>query len=433
MTTPEQNQAYTTAERQSGFRRTLADPPGTGTPYSDFNPSGLIRRIRPRSTTSPVRPNGTRAPLPFYHLWFDEKARVRSGVIGDPTIVVDGSAVLDIGLGSFLNTVAPFAVDAGPFPINIENRARANFFKKLAQGKAQLGAALGEARDTAKGVTRAAEEIASAVSSIASGVGASRGAVARYLRGISQTIRGSRRTRSGKLRRDYLTEKGLEEVRDRWLQAQFEIKPLISDIQDAGQALSDAIFDHSLEGVFKIRAGATDSDRKTATIDGEYGYRMFSGIDVTTSMHISAIYRLPLTATRTINQLGLGNPASVLWEVTAFSWMVDYVVGVGDWLDSMFVDDDGSQFIEGSVSRIQRAVHSGQNDLRTGDPSIHIYGKPSIEFRLNAGNFVRSVLDGRVIPPILPAVRVQMGLNQMANTLSVLSQVAGSPSRVRTR
>ena len=389
---------------------------------------------RPSSVKNPIRPNGTRAPSAFNQRWlvhtFSAREFATAPKPGRGAWIFYGRGAICSQRNAELWGSALSWNDSptGHFPTNVENQARANFFKKLASGKAQLGSALGEARETAEGIHRAASEVASALQGISSMAGCSRRAAANYLRGAAKTIRGQRRTASGRLRRDYLTEKGLEEVRQRWLQSQFELKPLIHDIQDAGQALSDSLFERGLDGLFKVRAGATDTDTGTFQIwsasNGGMDYHTVP-FERTTSMHISAVYRIPDNAIRSINQLGLGNPASVIWEVTRFSWLVDYVLGVGDWLNSMFVDDDGTSFVEGSISRIQRAARNGDVVFKPHPDLVFTQQPSQANLVFSCGRFEREVLDGRLVPPILPAVRVHMGLNQMANTLAVLSQIVG--------
>jgi len=173
----------------------------------------------------------------------------------------------------------------------------------------------------------------------------------------------------------------------------------------------------------KIKVGASDRSVTTytsgsPTVPGWYGS---TSAETRTSCHISAVYDVTPTSARTMDQLGLGNPAAVAWELTTLSWMVDYVWGVGDWLNSL-TRIEGATFVEGSLTRVQRCSSAGPVNFTPQSGIVLLKGFNDYELTVEAGRMQRIVLSD-VAPGQLPAFRSRLGLTQMANSLAVLSKL----------
>lgn len=302
------------------------------------------------------------------------------------------------------------------FPYDVESLARTKTLQKLLSGKATLGVTLAEARKTTTYVAEAGLDIMRQVERLAKGAKASKRAVVETLLGIpTRPPRGGSR-RSWAKRQDW--------VRKRWLEYQFAVRPLYMDIQSSGEALSDLINVEQRAARLTVRAGAEGELRSLyETTSQPAQVRANIPVRRRAFCHISCVYDVPISAARTFSQLGLGNPLSVAWELVSFSWMVDYVLGVGNWLDSMFAAS-GTQFIEGSMSRkllvdfpASASFVSSQSDtkLRRG------YGPCTT--RGEIGRFNRQVLSN-LWPAYRPAVRPRLGLTRLANVLAVLPSIA---------
>lgn len=383
-----------------------------------------IVKTRPQSSTSPFRSNGTRAPTNWSHVWsastlvpgsFQAEQKSATGwrAWGDMSPQVNTRTLLESSLSWYRDK---------RFPIGVDQAARTQFLNKLSGRRADLGAALGELRQTARGITDASQDIVRGIDYLARKYRKTKRAIANEIRRFGK----------GPIKRpsqDFSTQ-GLERLRSEWLRQQFGVKPLIGSIDDAGQALSDAIFENGREMNLTVRAGASNKSEYVASFTGNSSVagKFFFPFVETTQCHYSAVYRIPISADRTLQELGLGNPASVAWELTQLSWMVDYLLGVGDWLDSLTADW-GAHFVEGSVSRIQRASLASPVlpvELRSDYTWIT---KPRCTAFHVSGRFERSVLATRVLPAVMPSMRNQLGLSQMANSLSVLSQIMGRSNR----
>lgn len=113
------------------------------------------------------------------------------------------------------------------------------------------------------------------------------------------------------------------------LQFKFGVEPLINDISE--------LIDAYLSGVtpparFKIKSNMWLKDR-SLTIPG-------STCDFSGSVRVgyTAVLTLDDTPTYALSQFGLIDPRQIAWEVTPWSFVVDWVIPVGDWIMSQTAD-----------------------------------------------------------------------------------------------
>lgn len=136
-------------------------------------------------------------------------------------------------------------------------------------------------------------------------------------------------------RRVLLSEKsfkrGLRDSGTLWLEYWFGWAPLLNDVYAAAQVLSDKTPEHHFRNVFRgtgtehwvyrrHKAWATgfEEDRFTAK------FAMSAQATIT-----------PKSPNKDLaNRLGVTNPALIAWEVVPFSWLVDWVIPVGRFLES---------------------------------------------------------------------------------------------------
>lgn len=132
-------------------------------------------------------------------------------------------------------------------------------------------------------------------------------------------------------------------------------KPLLNDVHNAAEALanrtSPAPWVITGKGYFKIKKVGKESPnmginpQNTFTLDHVSTTAVFVRIDAqVTDAHLHKLA-----------QLGLNNPASVVYEATRLTYLVDYVYGMGDWLASLGAPD-GLTFYSGSVTRYAEYV-----------------------------------------------------------------------------
>ena len=136
--------------------------------------------------------------------------------------------------------------------------------------------------------------------------------------------------------------------------------------------------------------------------------------------YISADYDIPLSQSRNWTQWGMTNPASVAWELTQFSWLVDYAFQVGDWLESLMAST-GTVPLGGSISRMSKLTSLSTQLVASGFYTvIQPQGWTAVPVS-NVGWFDRTLVS-EVLPSLRPTIRNKMNLTRLANVLSVLAQ-----------
>jgi hypothetical protein len=115
-----------------------------------------------------------------------------------------------------------------------------------------------------------------------------------------------------------------------WLEFHFGWEPLIGDMYDAIKVIADPVKSYSLErGRATIRGF-----KQTAAVD--YG-SVIESWTANGSLSVTQGVRLKFAspgASHTLDQWGINNPLVIAWELVPFSFVVDWFVNVGDFLQS---------------------------------------------------------------------------------------------------
>lgn len=399
----------------------------------------LVRK-RPASATSPVREDGTRAPKAWNHRWFYAQqgtGRVeflcRQGGVGKRYyhyVSADAPAVqMD---PRFFDGFFASPRTASAFPFGVEQAARTEVLNKILKADFMLGVTLAEAGKTVSLLRHTATSIVEGISDFRKNARMSARDFRRFLGEMRKGPRPfhynpvNRRTKGpwDRLLRDPRTMS--RTIPEKWLEYTYGWKPLIFDIDNASKALCQMLFDEGLPMYLIVRAGKSDVDDVSlpfldAINNG--ALRAFWDLRVTSACHYSIRYQ---KATGVLadarDPLGLGL-APTLWELTPYSFCLDWVVGVGDWLRSMGASDV-ADFTEGSVSKIQRIDGMGVRlEPNTSgswqDQRIIAYPRSQV---VSFGRMSREVLGSLPIPAIVPEIRNKLGLPQLASLLSLLVQ-----------
>jgi hypothetical protein len=311
-----------------------------------------------------------------------------------------------------------------------QNVAKTRVLGKLSQKKWDLGVTALELRQTAGLVTDLATGMTHTVLGLMDGKGKARSAVNNFLRDVARQGDFYKAAERVGLRNTDV----LNRIRDRWMQYQFGVKPLLHDVHDAVTLLSDRLHADGLRVLVAARAGHEMVD----TSRTEWFQSAFPGLTEQSvrfreeaRVHYSVVYELPTGQVPLYQALGLDNPASITWEATRLSWMFDYAVGVGDWLQS-FTATRGLLFREGSVSTLRRLVSSNVDSRRRDDAPGYIVEYPSAKgFYMEHGHFRRELLEHGVTPAVVPQIKSELGLVQLANSIFALSNVLGGKPGLR--
>ncbi len=130
----------------------------------------------------------------------------------------------------------------------------------------------------------------------------------------------------------------LKPVASNWLQLQYGWKPLLKDIEEAIQLLPES-FD---QGNTVCRVTSSGTVKWSDTLPFPPGDAVIgaSKVGVTTQTARTTVkygisYRLEDAALQYFAQLGFTNPINLAWEVLPFSFVVDWFLPIGSWLESL--------------------------------------------------------------------------------------------------
>lgn len=115
-----------------------------------------------------------------------------------------------------------------------------------------------------------------------------------------------------------------------WLTWNFGIKPTLGSIYELMELLEKPY------PPIKVSAAASVKNQKVIEKDMADAQIGFKGCQVTISHGCRIAGELTISNPNLylLNQLGLANPGSVLWEATPFSWLLDYMVNIGQVIQS---------------------------------------------------------------------------------------------------
>lgn len=276
-------------------------------------------------------------------------------------------------------------VSLGKFKIDPErstliSRAETKALDELKLGDVQLGETFATWRDTVRLVSKNSSRIASQW----------RKAKARYPKAVKKIRENCRGCSASEL----------------WLELVYGWIPLMQDIYGSILILSDRTQELGL--VVRGRGSASDVQSTpiqvpSLTTDVSPGFRTAAVTDAMETSHrvgVTLWYELTGLNVRSANSLGLINPASLQWDLLPYSFIVDWFLPIGPWLNS-FTADAGLEFISGTVS-YKREVHGFLQKERAVSPfqwssiggSTVTHDTASIE----ANYFRRGVYTARPVP-----------------------------------
>lgn len=229
----------------------------------------------------------------------------------------------------------------------MQNRATSNLLKNLRNSSFNAAQALGERKQTADLVSSTAKKVAGALTNLRKG---NFGRAARSL-GLTPRKRAGRRFNS-----QFATDQG-KAIGNAWLELQYGWKPLLSDIYGSMETLSRANNPAGNQNtVFKKATGRTKRKeelyRKTVT-SLPNGY---SGSDEITRVGYAEVivktgvtYSISSPALADLKTVGITNPLLLAWELLPYSFVVDWFLPIGNYLESLDATA-GLSFYEGYIT-----------------------------------------------------------------------------------
>jgi len=190
------------------------------------------------------------------------------------------------------------------------------------------------------------------------------------------------------------------EVSDRYLEYQFGVKPLINDIAGVCEEFELAL---QRPHYRTVSCTVKNEDRaERSPVNGYTGKKVLIKEEQKVTMKVKCIV---LGESLAAQRLGFRNPLALGWELLPYSFVLDYFIGVGSWLNSFDVGP-GIQQCYGTVSR--RSRYWCETSL----------GGTALERQ-----YTRSVFDGLPGIDSFPPWKPSLGFTRITNILALLSQL----------
>lgn len=247
-----------------------------------------------------------------------------------------------VGFGNRWVSPLPAAPSAMTFPSDLAGKAATKALNKLKDNNVNLAVALAESARTAGLVTEKLIKIRKAYVATRKG----------DLKGALRALEYTEAQFYGRWRRGA----GHKAVARRWLELQYGWLPLLNDVY--------GVYSEFTKGQpirVTTSGAASSSSSSSVTINNgdiyqqnvlyEHQFGVYCRYDYTVDNEAVANYA---------RDLGLTNPALVIWELVPFSFVVDWFASIGDWLSAMDADF-GLTFRAGSIT--SRYVRSSNGAL----------------------------------------------------------------------
>ena len=219
-------------------------------------------------------------------------------------------------------------------------------------------------------------------------------------------------------------------VHKNWLEYKYGWMPVLMDVKGAAEAFAqqqlgrplrfsvqgsiEVPFERSLVTPYAAYGGGALASW-TETLTGTYSARQKIWCELTNS-HLS-----------TLQQLGLTNPALLLWEAIPFSFVFDWFVSVGDYLTGLSAFN-GITVRRALRSNINDLLYTYQQDTTTRrNESLHVtYENFGKTLRWHQRSYLRDPL---VINPLAVPPEVKWDVFGFAKTTSSLALLRGQHAR----
>lgn len=345
------------------------------------------RRVRPESSSSPLRADGTRAPRNWSHAGYS-----RWGPVGISEYYHPYRFYREEGNFGYPST-SEVPVSTGRDG-DLYNKALLRALQAIKDQQLNLGVALAEARKTARLVGETA---------------------GRFAYGLDQLMG------PGGLAKKFGRMAQWKKIPQRYLEYCYGFTPAMNDVYGGVQKLQDQ---KERGHLFNL---TTTGRAKSKDVLGPYPVNWTSRVGQTwtgerTRMEqVTVCYTMPSETLANMSTLGLTNPIDVIWELTPWSFVLDWFLPIGPWLNSLdagiFMD-----FREGSRSSMCHVNWTVDTGLGTPGSGAAISWQ---QLRAAGGrdfSFTREAFFVRRFVAF-PSLRNPLNLDKMSKGLALLSQV----------
>lgn len=203
-----------------------------------------------------------------------------------------------------------------------------------------------------------------------------------------------------------------------WLEIQYGWRPLIQDIYGSAKAIAAAASSVAMKTRVASKAEFNRVTRwQDPVLSSDKVTKKYS-----TVLHVErrlVVWYGSDDTPRTLTELGFTNPALLAWELTPFSFVVDWFLPVGNYLNSLDATS-GLNFVKGSSSTLIQSSSRAQNDGRTDSVGTVTTGQ-AVGFSQRV-EYGRSAL-ASFPTPFFPGFKNPLSFEHASNAIALLVQV----------
>jgi hypothetical protein len=279
---------------------------------------------------------------------------------------------------------------------SLQNEALIKALTKAADAKVNLAVAAAEARKTADLVLNAAKRIASA-------------------------LRSFRRGRFSEVARHLNLKPGT--VHRSWLEYKYGWMPILMDVKGAAEFCAQQSLPRATR--FSVSATVTKTISRKFTTQTRGSPGPANNYDETETFSGEVTCRaklwLELTSptTRSASQLGLTNPALVAWELVPYSFVFDWFISVGDYLQARSALD-GVTLKKAMRSTLKHGVYTYHLESIKSTGGGMTYYQGNRDYFHNIRDYDRSYLNVDTSSLYPPVNRGSLGFQKLLTSLALV-------------
>lgn len=152
------------------------------------------------------------------------------------------------------------------------------------------------------------------------------------------------------------------DLADNWLELQYGWKPLLNDIHGVFDSLS--VFNEPQGFVHRVTASATARKRETSSFpahDPNSNAKGVNTIDTQTRASLVLRFKIESPLRSFLAQTGFTNPVNLAWELLPFSFVVDWFLPIGPFLETLS-SWDGLTLLDGCQTIFTRQIAASAID-----------------------------------------------------------------------
>jgi len=368
---------------------------GSGTARAGYQESAKVQRRKPKGW---IPPTGYSL---LHRTWNRAQGICKLTLDVDPNAGGTYTGLVGDSCFNSLNHFDQILLESDLTTQGLDDRSLTRALSQLKAQKVNLGVAFGERKQTARLLGDTASRLVRSIRQLRHG-----------------EIRGAMRTLG--ISADKRMPRGSNWTQ-KWLELQYGWKPALSDVYGAADALSKRPKDDWIVTVKSTVREKIARDYFFPSFD--YGYGRARG-EVGVFTRIDAFPENE--GLISLASLGITNPLVIAWELVPFSFLADWILPIGGWLDSL----DSYLGYEKAFVCQSRFIRCDWTEKGLGGTPPYFPGWTAKNAYAGSKRLVRldrSVQNNFPIPAF-PRIKDPRSLGHMANALALLAQVVGGKS-----